>query len=48
MKNTKTIYINAPFKPSTYKRIEHIAKRNERAMGRQVAWIVERFFAEKI
>lgn len=43
----KTTYINSPFKPSTAKRIKALAKKNNRPLGRQVVWIVERFLEER-
>lgn len=41
------VYINAPFRESTVKKVRSLAKKSARSLGRQVVWIVERFLEER-
>lgn len=47
MSEQKKTYINAPFPPSTAKKVKALAKKSARSIGRQVVWIVERFLEER-
>lgn len=47
MAEEKKTYINSPFRPSTAKRVKALAKKNNRSLGRQVVWMVERFLEER-
>lgn len=47
MAEEKPIYIYSPFRPSVARKIKTLAKKSKRALGRQVEWIVERFFEER-
>lgn len=47
MAEEKTTYINAPFRDSVAKKVKRAAAKAKRSVGKQVAWIVERFMEER-